>query len=105
MLPAAAPPPLADTVTFSAEVAHGAGPDAVAVAGGGLTLTGVPPGLTDGCVVAEAGAPGEAAVPLDAPQAATSAAEQARTAAAASPRAVAVADELIKVPSPGGAGL
>ena len=71
------------------------------MAAGGLTLTGVPPGLTDGWVVAVAEAPGEAAVPLEDPQAATSAAEQARTAATASPRATAVADELIKVPSPG----
>jgi hypothetical protein len=93
------------TVTFSAEVAHGDGPDAVVAAGDGVIETGVPPGLTDGWVVAVAEAPGEAAVPLELPQAATSAAEQARTAATASPRAAAVTDELIKVPSTGGAGL
>jgi hypothetical protein len=85
------------TATFSADVAHGAGPawDGVAVGeSAGLAV----PGDTVGVPVTAGEESGEAAGVDEVPQAATRAAEQARTAAAAKARAALADDVIVGVP-------
>jgi hypothetical protein len=85
------------TATFSADVAHGAGPawDGVAVGEfAGLVV----PGAAVGVPVTAGEEPGEAAGLDEVPQAVPRAAAQARMAVAASPRTALADDVIVGVP-------